>query len=80
MITKQIALTQPRELLHVTMKNKDGTPLRVRSNGMCKTWKRSPDKFELPVKYGLYQYAKITNDNAHEWCLPERHMIERHYR
>jgi hypothetical protein len=78
MITKQDALTH-MEFWHITAKNADGTPLRVRQNGACKTWKRTPDRFELPVKHGLYQHFHITNDNAHKWCVPERWAIERHW-
>ena len=42
-------------------------PVRVRKNGAVKLWKRQPDKFRVPVKYGLYDYFYIDNDNAAEW-------------
>jgi hypothetical protein len=35
-----------------------------RSNGRCKTWKRSPEKFKLPIKHGLWDYGYITEQNA----------------
>jgi len=54
---------------HVAMKNKDGSPLRVRRNGKTKTWKRKPNEFSIPIKYGLYEYSYITHDNCHEWVL-----------
>ena len=79
MITKEIAMTQPREMWHNTYTNADGTPLRVRSNGKCKTWKTRPDEFSLPVKSGLYAHDYITPANAHEWSLPDRWPIERHW-
>lgn len=40
-------------------------PINWRANGKCKTWKRSPERFQLPIKHGLYSYGYITNDNAH---------------
>ncbi len=35
----------------------------VRPNGRCQTWKRDPERFRLPIKYGLYEYNAITQDN-----------------
>lgn len=40
-------------------------PIAWRANGACKTWKRDVERFQLPVKHGLYNYGYITNDNAH---------------
>ncbi len=37
---------------------------RWRVNGVTKTWKTRPDEFQVPIKYGLYAYSYITNDNA----------------
>jgi hypothetical protein len=78
MIAKEIALTRPNELWHSTLKNADGTPMRVRSSGQCKTWKTRPDDFVLPTKRGVYQHLHITPANAHEWSLPDRWPVERH--
>lgn len=38
---------------------------RYRRNGRTRTWKRSPERFEIPVKYGLYGYGTIDAGNAH---------------
>jgi hypothetical protein len=54
---------------HTTLKNRDGSPLRTRRNGKTQTWKRKPNDFRIPVKYGLYEYYNITQDNCHEWVL-----------
>ena len=43
--------------------------LRFRVTGQLKLWKRSPEKFELPIKYGLYSYGKLTEKNAHEFHI-----------
>lgn len=65
-----IALNDRHELLHVHLKNRDGTPIRCRVNGSCKTWKTRPDDFRLPVKHGLKQCFYITPCNAGEWYDP----------
>ena len=53
-----------RDVLHHTInKNADGTPQRWRVNGKVKTWKRSPDRVKVPVKYGLYRYDYITEND-----------------
>lgn len=70
MITKEQAMTR-REFWHLTYRNADGTPLRVRANGKCKTWKTRPEEFKLPVKHGLRDYLYIEHNSAHAWCVPE---------
>ena len=35
-----------------------------RINGQLKRWKLSPERFSLPIKYGLYDFAYVTNQNA----------------
>ena len=40
-------------------------PARWRVNGKLKTWKRNPEKFQLPVKHGLYNFGYITEENCH---------------
>lgn len=54
-------------LHHVSLTNADGTPLRARVNGKCKTWVRSPKRFKLPMKHGFYNHFYITEDNSNEW-------------
>ena len=69
MITKQQAtlLGYGQTLHHVSHLSADGTPLRCRVNGKCKTWKTRPNEFRLPVKYGLNGCFYITEENAEEW-------------
>ena len=47
-------------------------PIRWRVNGKCKTWKRNPERFKLPIKHGLYSYGYITEENAHLFIVEER--------
>ena len=39
----------------------------VQRSGMTKTWRRSPERFKVPVKYGLYDSGYITEKNAVDW-------------
>jgi len=50
-----------------TLTNADGSPLRVRVSGQCKTWKTRPDEFRIPVKYGMYENGYLTETNADQW-------------
>ena len=46
---------------HKTAKNADKTPVRFRVSGAVKTWKRDKKRIKVPVKYGLYYNAYLTN-------------------
>ncbi len=72
-ITKEMAVSahHRQEFHHKTLKNADGTALRCRVNGKCKTWKTREDDFRLPVKYGLRECFYINHNNAHEWSEEE---------
>lgn len=52
---------------HVTINNRDGTPLRARVNGRCRQWVKNPARFQLPMKHGLKRCFYITESNASEW-------------
>ena len=47
-------------LYHVRNRNADGTAQRWRVNGKPKTWKRSPERVQVPLKHGLYTYDYLT--------------------
>lgn len=68
MITKAEAqaLTYRDTLFMFSFKNK---VVNVRVSGACKTWKKRPDEFRLPVKYGLYENGAIDQDNCHRFFL-----------
>jgi len=44
-------------------------PIEVRRMGRTKRWVRQPEKFRVPVKYGMYDSFYIDNRNAHEWAV-----------
>ena len=54
-------LTQGQLVYHVTKKNADGSPMRAKVTSI-KTWKRSPERVEVRVKRGLYEYATFTEN------------------
>jgi hypothetical protein len=73
MITKEqaMAFDHRKELWHVSEKNADGTPVRCRVNGKCKTWKTRPNEFRLPVKHGLRNCFYIDERSAWVWYDPK---------
>jgi hypothetical protein len=42
----------------------DGRARRAKVNGAVRRWKRDPNRVEVPVKYGLYEYATFDTDTA----------------
>jgi hypothetical protein len=70
MITKQLAMTE-HQFFHRYLRNADGSAVRCRSNGRCKTWKTRPDDFRLPVKYVLKECFYITPTNAADWTTSD---------
>lgn len=70
MVTKEQAMTAGT-FYHVRLTNRDGTAVRCRANGKCKTWKTRPGEFQLPVKYGLKDCFYISERNAGEWVIAD---------
>jgi hypothetical protein len=44
--------------------------VRVRVFGRTKTWVRSPERFQVPIKHGLYEGGYINEGNAQNFHLP----------
>ena len=68
---KITATTTASRFYHRTKKyisrGQSGRPVEVRRMGRTKTWKREPGRFQIPVKFGMYDSFYITNENAAEW-------------
>lgn len=62
MISKQDALTA--NMFH------DEKCRKWRRNGATQTWKRSPERFRVPVKFGMYSYDQIWHHDADHIHLP----------
>lgn len=60
-----------QEFYHVRQRNSDGSAARCRVTGRCVTWKRRPNDFRLPVKYGLRTSFYITPSNVGEWLMKD---------
>lgn len=73
MITLEQAknLTSGTILYHVIYKNYDGSPQRWKVNGQPKTWKRNPEKVQVPLKHGLYDYDYLTENDLNLVSLSE---------
>lgn len=69
MITKRDAI-DASEFHQTGAQNSDGTCRRWRRNGTTQTWVRSPERFRVPVKHGLYDYDQITENEAAMVHLP----------
>ena len=40
-----------------------------RVSGRCKTWKRRPEDFRLPIKHGLYRHGYVEPFNVKQFHL-----------
>ena len=58
-------------LFHVYQSNANGTPQRWVVNGQPKTWKRSPERVRVPVKYGLYDFDCMTEKELNLMFIDE---------
>ena len=58
-------------LYHTIHKNADDTPQRWRVNGRPKTWKTRPERVQVPLKHGLYDYDYLTENELDLVCLDE---------
>lgn len=48
---------------HALIVSNKGDIIRVKINGMVKTWKKDTNRFSVPVKYGLYECGRIEELN-----------------
>jgi hypothetical protein len=82
MITKEMAIKlgeRQCDEIHLngctcTMGPRGGIKVNIerwRPSGRCKTWKRNPERFKLPIKHGLYTNYYITEKNCDLYHLAE---------
>lgn len=55
---------------HIWIRSNAGDAIRVKVNGAIKRWKREPERFEMPVKYGLYECARLDNSDLWRFIVP----------
>lgn len=61
---------------HAILHGFGGRACRVKINGQVKTWKREPDRVEVPIKYGMYEHARLDLYEAMERLLVPLHPEE----
>lgn len=49
---------------HAKVIANDGALRDVKINGAVKTWKTRPNEVSVPVKYGMYEYARFETAEA----------------
>lgn len=70
MTLEQAKRLEYRDIIHSDIqKNADGSCQRWRVNGRPQTWKTRPDEIRVPIKYGMYVYGQLTNND-----LPNFHL------
>lgn len=56
---------------HVLFVAQDGKVRRAKVNGKVRTWKRDKRRVELPIKYGMYEYATFNTEDIESGRLVE---------
>lgn len=64
-------------LYHVRNRNSDKSPQRWKVNGKPKVWKTRPWAVEVPMKYGLRTFDKLTERDLTLVCLTEEEALKR---
>ena len=49
--------------LHIWFLTINGDARQAKVNGRVRTWKRDPDRVEIPIKYGMYEYGILTGQD-----------------
>lgn len=55
---------------HIDFVSIDGTSRRAKVNGKVKTWKRDPNRVEVPIKYGMYEYGTFYASDINRILIP----------
>lgn len=55
---------------HITFLSTDNTARNCKVNGAVKTWKRNPNRVEVPIKYGMYEYGTFYAEDIGRILIP----------
>lgn len=55
---------------HVWVLTGHGDARRCKVNGKVRRWLRKPNRVEVPLKYGLYEYFTLTEDDIDRLLIP----------
>ncbi len=67
-------LEQGQTVYHRTKTNADSSPMRAKVTSV-KIWKRSPDRIEIGLKHGLYDYTKY-NETEIKYLSSKENFIK----
>ena len=56
-VREMAGIFQPSHLWFVSIR---GDARQCKVNGAIRTWKRDPNRVEVPMKYGFYEYGTFT--------------------
>lgn len=73
-------LKHGQTIYHVVNRNADGSPQRWRINGKVKTWKRNPNRIQVPIKWGLKTCDYLTEENLMYFYLNEEEALDNNNR
>ena len=58
---RRITFEEAKALVnHCYILDRNGNYRQVKINGKVKTWRRDPNRIEIPCKYGMYEYFTLT--------------------
>ena len=55
---------------HITFVDIQGFSRTCKVNGKVKRWKRDPNRIEVPMKYGMYEYGTFYASDIHRILIP----------
>lgn len=55
---------------HIWVRSQNGDARTVKVNGAVRTWKRDPNRVEVPCKYGMYEYFTLEARHISEVLIP----------
>ncbi len=55
---------------HIWFQAQDGTARQAKVNGQVRTWKRDPNRIEIPLKYGMYEYCTFYASDIERVLIP----------
>lgn len=55
---------------HIFLRDLKGNARTVKVNGKVRTWKRDPNRVEVPFKYGMYEYGTLYAGDIGDVLIP----------
>ena len=55
---------------HIWFRSIQGDARQAKVNGRVRTWKRNPNRIEVPIKYGFYEYGTFFASDIDRILIP----------